>query len=126
MTMLRTTKEQRAIWYKASDSDKQALLSDLEEVIGERDDLQKGKCLETIPGTLIMCGESGHYCSLACHLRSIAPKPCLPDVNLYNVEEAAAEAGRAKGVYIANETIAGMAREIREWRAFWKEAGSRK
>jgi len=50
------------------------------------------------------------------------PLPCLPAANLWNVEEAAIEAGRAGDVYIANETLAGMAREIRQWRAWWEKA----
>ena len=45
------------------------------------------------------------------------PKPCIPDQNLLNVEEAAREAGKTGDVWISNETIEEMAREIREWRA---------
>lgn len=44
------------------------------------------------------------------------PAQCFPDENLANVEEAAIQAGKTGDVWIANESIAGMAREIREWR----------
>jgi hypothetical protein len=51
------------------------------------------------------------------------PRPCFPDQNLANVEEAARDAGPKGEVYIANEAIEDMAREIREWRALARTGG---
>ena len=44
------------------------------------------------------------------------PIPCMPYANLKNVEDAAKEVGKTGDLYIANEAIGAMARELLEWR----------
>lgn len=41
----------------------------IESLERENDLLREGKCLEVIPGTFVICGEGGNFCSEACLLR---------------------------------------------------------